>query len=331
MPELRAAVIGVGRMGRNHLQALDRLGIPVVGVCDMSPESLKLTGLPEDKCFREARPMLESFRPELVVIATTCPTHCEYTLLAVSLGARSILCEKPMAASLEQCDRMLEVCRASGVRLAINHPMRFMEIYRYPKDALEVTSMTVVAGNIGLAMNGSHYFEAFRFITGEAPEQSCAWLSPELVPNPRGPEFLDRGGSVRLTTASGKRLYLECSPDQGHGLTVTYGGRDGQIQVDELSGFSRMIRRTEADRGLPTTRYGTAAEVRQVDIEPATVIEPTMAVLRALLAGEDYPTAEEGRLAIRALVASHVSDESGHAPVSLSSPDLPRGRVFPWA
>jgi predicted dehydrogenase len=331
MPEVRAAVIGVGRMGRNHVQALTRLGIPVVGVCDTSAESLKLTELPEDRCFQDAREMLSAVRPELVVVATTCPTHAEYTLLAAGAGARHILCEKPMAASLEQCDRMLSFCAESGARLAINHPMRFMQIYQYPRKMLDVTSMTIVAGNIGLAMNGSHYFEAFRFITGEAPVLASAWLSPERVPNPRGPDFLDRGGSVRLSTASGKRLYLECSPDQGHGLTVTYGARDGQMQVDELSGFSRTIRRAEADRALPTTRYGTAAEVSQVDIEPATVVEPTMAVISALLAGEGYPTGEEGRLAIQALVASHVSDENGHQPISLSSPDLPRVRVFPWA
>ena len=82
--------------------------------------------------------------------------------------------------------------------------------------------MHVSAGNFGMAMNSIHYFEAFRFLADEAPLSVSAWFDDELLSNPRGPQFQDVSGCVRVTTSSGHRLYIDASADQGHGMQVTY-------------------------------------------------------------------------------------------------------------
>jgi hypothetical protein len=69
-------------------------------------------------------------------------------------------------------------------------------------------------------------------------------------------------------------------------------------------------------------------ETRQ--IAPADVIDPTAAVLRALLDGKNYPSGEDGRAAVATLVGAYVSNECGHQVVRLDG-DLPAQRVFPWA
>lgn len=90
---------------------------------------------------------------------------------------------------------MIAACRAVGAKLAVNHQMRFMEQYTNIKgliDAAEfggLRSMVVTAGNFGLAMNGSHYFEAFRYLTGESIAQISAWFDPSNVPNPAAPNM----------------------------------------------------------------------------------------------------------------------------------------------
>jgi predicted dehydrogenase len=53
-----------------------------------------------------------------VYIATNNSTHAEFTLQAAAAG-RHVLCEKPMANTLEECQRMIEACRANRVRLMI--------------------------------------------------------------------------------------------------------------------------------------------------------------------------------------------------------------------
>ena len=337
---MKAAVIGAGRMGRRHIQVVRELGMDLVGVCDVKAEALQLAEkeqqVPKEQQYSDVKTLLKKTRPECVIVATTAPTHCEYTCLAAENGTKYILCEKPMAVSLEECDRMITCCKKFGTALAINHQMRFMEQYIEPKKIVHseafggLSSVTVVAGNFGLAMNGAHYFEMFRYMTDEAPKEVTAWFSSASVPNPRGPQFQDRAGAVRITTASGKRFYLETSDDQGHGLQVIYAGRYGQLMVDELAGLMRWVMREEQHRSLPTTRYGMPWIESTRKIVPADVIAPSKAVLKALLEKKNYPTGEEGRLAVAALVAAYVSHESGHAAVQIDG-QLPSVRKFPWA
>ncbi len=338
---MNVVVLGVGRMGRRHIQVTREMGLDLVGICDPNQESLLLAqkeqAVPPELHYTDARTLLSEKKPQCVVIASTAPSHREYVELAANLGAKYILCEKPMATSLADCDAMIAICRKYGVRLAVNHQMRFMEQYTEPKKLLlsekfgGVSSITVVAGNFGMAMNGSHYFEMFRYMTDESPRHVSAWFSEGKVPNPRGAEFEDRAGSIRMVSNSGKRFYLETSADQGHGIQVIYAARFGQIIVDELAGKMRMVVREDQYRDLPTTRYGMPAITSESDIKPADAVAPSHAVLEALLNNADVPTGEDGRLALAALVAAYVSNENDHRSVDVEDMSAYRQRVFPWA
>jgi len=337
---IRAAIIGAGRMGRRHIQVIRDLGLNLVGICDLNPDALSLAteehGIKIDLHFTDAHHLLRKTVPECVIIATTAPTHCEYTCLAAESGAKYVLCEKPMAVSLAECDKMLEVCARHGTKLAVNHQMRFMEQYTEPKRIIEsdafggLCSITVVGGNFGMAMNGTHYFEMFRYMTDEAPAEVSAWFSPGKVPNPRGPQFEDRAGVVRLISASGKRFYMDIGADQGHGVHVIYAGPYGQLMVDELSGNVKLVTRDEKYRNLPSTRYGMSEIEKIFKIKPADAIEPSRSVLNALLNKTNFPSGEDGRMAVSVLVGAYVSNENGHRPVRIDEESLPRDRFFPW-
>jgi predicted dehydrogenase len=337
---MKIAVVGAGRMGQVHMQVVRDMNLELAGICDLNQETLATAGqrfnLDPAQQFTDLPALLQHVRPECLIISTTAPSHAAYTCAAAEAGVRFILCEKPMATSLADCDRMISACEKNGVRLAINHQMRFMDYYREAKTLIQseefgaLASITVVAGNFGLAMNGSHYFEMFRFMTGEPVEEVNAWFSDLAVPNPRGPQFEDRGGSVRAVNKNGQRLYLEMSPDQGHGLKIVYAGTHGVLVFDELSGVMQLTVREAQYRSLPTTRYGMPAieAVRQL---PPTSYDTLMPrVMHALLSGDDIPDGEQGRMVVAALVAAHVSDENAHCAVRLDS-NLPRERVFPWA
>ena len=59
-----------------------------------------------------------------VYIASPNSLHAEHTALAAQHG-KHVLCEKPMAMSLADCDRMIEACEENGVKLMIAFMMRF--------------------------------------------------------------------------------------------------------------------------------------------------------------------------------------------------------------
>jgi predicted dehydrogenase len=334
------AVIGLGRMGLRHLQAVRALGGQVVGVCDSREQALRNAadtfGIASGLLYREAESLLTDRQPDCAIIATTAPSHCTYTCLAAESGVSYVLCEKPMAVSLEQCDRMIAVCAAYGTSLAVNHQMRFMVQYQAPKrlassdDLGGLRSITIVSGNGGLGMNGTHFMEMFRYVTGEHPVELTAWFSAERVPNPRGALFEDRAGSIRAVTSSGHRFFLDASADQGHGRRVTYACSLGQVVVDEHAGSMTISHRAAEDRALPTTRYLTESVQRTVQIGAIDLTGPTTRVLQALAAAQGYPSGEDGRLAVACLVAAHLSDEQGHRPVIIGA-ELPRERTFPWA
>jgi predicted dehydrogenase len=338
---VKTVIVGTGRMGRRHIQVVRDLGLNLAGIYDMNPESISIAAeehnISPELHFTDVHQLLKQTEPECVIIATTAPTHCEYTCLAAESGAKYVLCEKPMAVSLAECDKMLEVCVHNSTELAVNHQMRFMAQYTEPKRIIKsdafggLCSVTVVGGNFGMAMNGTHYFEMFRFMTDESPVEVSAWFSPEKVANPRGAQFEDRAGAVRLASPSGKRYYMEISTDQGHGVHVIYAGPYGQLVVDELAGSMKLITRDEEYRNLPSTRYGMPAIEKTFQIEPADVIGPSRSVLNALLNKTNFPTGEDGRLAVSVLVGAYVSDENGHRPVRIDEEPLPRERVFPWA
>lgn len=338
---MKAALVGLGRMGLRHLQVMRELKLAVAGVADLQEPAREKArvdfGLPASAFFADAAKMIATLKPELVSIATTAPSHTELVCLAAKNGAKAILCEKPMAVSLAECDRMIAACEASGTRLAVNHQMRFMEQYTLLKPIVMdaafggLSSVTVIAGNFGMAMNGSHYFEMFRYMTDEMPATVAAWFSADTVPNPRGAQFQDRGGTVRLTTAKGRRFYMDASTDQGHGMAVSYAGPHGRLDVDELAGHARLVVRKLEHRDMPTTRYGMPWDTRDITIAPADSTGPTRSVLAALIAGKDFPDGKVGRMAVEVLTAAYLSNEQGGRTIDLRSGGLPRDRVFPWA
>jgi predicted dehydrogenase len=328
-------------MGRRHIHAIRAKGWEVEAIYDRSIDSLRLAsqehGLQDGRLFSDIDEMLSKCNPDLAVIATNADTHCALTCLAAARGTRFILVEKPMAVSVAECDQMIEACRQAGARLAVNHQMRFMPAYTVPKALFQdpafggVRSMTVVGGNFGFAMNGSHYFEAFRFLTDEVPVEVSAWFSPEIVPNPRGPQYQDRAGCIRAVTGSGKRLYMDVSADQGHGFSATYACRNGVITVDEMAGELVSSEREAQYRELPTTRYGMPGIRKHDSVSPPDLIETTVAVLNALVTGQHRVTGEDGRQVVELLVAAHQSADQHGAPVRLDANGVDRQRIFPWA
>lgn len=328
-------------MGMRHAAVMKQCQLRITAIADISAGACEAAGdeyaIPAENRFTSAHDLIEQTRPDLLVVATTAPDHHDLVIEAAKKGTKFILCEKPMATSLAQCEAMVRVCENKGVRLAINHQMRFMEQYTIPKSLCAseayggLSSILVSAGNFGLAMNGTHYFEMFRFLSEEEPILVSAWFSRDDVPNPRGAQFKDAAGCVRLETASGKRFYMDCSSDQGHGMYVTYNCRNGRISIDELAGTMSFAVRHVDHRSLATTRYGMPYEAGEQRITPADAIAPTRAVLTALLAGEDYPSGKDGLLAMKLLVAAHLSNERGGTPIDLRQEVLPSGRHFPIA
>jgi predicted dehydrogenase len=78
---------------------------------------------------------------DAVYIATPVNLHAEQTIAAAAAG-KHVLCEKPMAMDVAQCDRMIAACRANGVKLCVAY-------YRHFYSVIGRTMEIIESGEIG--------------------------------------------------------------------------------------------------------------------------------------------------------------------------------------
>jgi glucose-fructose oxidoreductase len=64
---------------------------------------------------------------DAVYLALPNSMHAEYTIRAARAGVH-VLCEKPMAVTVDECERMIDACREAGVKLMIAYRLHFEEL-----------------------------------------------------------------------------------------------------------------------------------------------------------------------------------------------------------
>ncbi|OYW05460.1 MAG: hypothetical protein B7X11_01915 [Acidobacteria bacterium 37-65-4] len=120
---LRIAVVGVGSLGQHHARILsDMQGVKLVGVLD--PDATR-AGEIASKYHTQAFSALEDLPPlDGVVIAAPTRLHCELASRFLERGL-GVLCEKPMATTVEECDRILAARDRGGAPLLVGHIEHF--------------------------------------------------------------------------------------------------------------------------------------------------------------------------------------------------------------
>lgn len=156
MKPVRTALIGCGKVGQIHARALR--GLPeadLVAVCDASPERAAAFATQyEARPFTDVAVMLREAGVEAVVIGTPHPLHAAPAIQAAEAGVH-ILVEKPLAASLRDCDAMLAAAHKHRVSLGVISQRRFYEPVQRMKDAID-------AGKIGKPMLGVFLMYSWR-------------------------------------------------------------------------------------------------------------------------------------------------------------------------
>ena len=123
--DIKVGVIGYGgafNMGRQHLKEMEKAGMTPVSVADLDEERLEVAreDFPGIETYTSATEMLAESDVNLVVIITPHNTHAELALECLRAG-RHVCCEKPLAITTDECDRMIEAARQNDVILSTYH------------------------------------------------------------------------------------------------------------------------------------------------------------------------------------------------------------------
>jgi predicted dehydrogenase len=159
MPRFRIAGINFAHMhmGDNLRMAYEHPDAEIAGICDEDPARMEAAArnfaIPPERIFTDYRQCLEQTHPDIVILCPATAEHAAWVERVAPYGTH-ILVEKPMAASLEEADRMIRAVGATGKTLAINWPLAW-----YPP---HVTSKRLIdEGVIGDVVE-VHYYDGNR-------------------------------------------------------------------------------------------------------------------------------------------------------------------------
>jgi predicted dehydrogenase len=124
MEKIRAAVVGVGYLGRFHAQKYALLGdCSLVGVVDVQPETAaRVAAEVHTSAYPDFRALLG--KVDAVSVVTPTPTHYDIARAFLESGAH-VLVEKPIAESTDQAERLIGAARQYGRVLQVGHLERF--------------------------------------------------------------------------------------------------------------------------------------------------------------------------------------------------------------
>ena len=143
---MRWGLIGAGDIARKRVAPAlrDAPSCELVAVSRGRPELAQsfATTFGVRRWYGRWRELLADADVESVYIATPVHLHAEQTIAAAEAG-KHVLCEKPMAMNVGECDRMLAACRASGVRLGVAY-------YRHFYPVIARVKSLIASGEIGV-------------------------------------------------------------------------------------------------------------------------------------------------------------------------------------
>lgn len=253
-PPESAATPLYGAMPRSHAAAYHRHPqTELVAVCDIRQEALDTFRAdwqdvwPDIRYYTDYRAMLAEERPDIVSVATPDHLHADFTVAATEEGARAVLCEKPIATTLADADRMIEACARHNVLLSIEHTRRWSPRFHAVREIIrsgEIGQLRSIVSSLYsrramLFRNGTHSIDMLTFFAESDPQ----WVWAELEAGfDHFTEYKGDGGhdpatdpaaSAYIHFANGVRAFFNCIKVDMPGSQFELICDGGRIEVSD--------------------------------------------------------------------------------------------------
>ncbi|MBI3857729.1 MAG: Gfo/Idh/MocA family oxidoreductase [Planctomycetes bacterium] len=336
MEPLRFALAGAGFWSSFQLAAWGEIpGVRCVAICDRDrskAEALAAArGVP--RCYTDAEEMLDREKPELLDIVTDARSHGPLVRLAARRKI-AVICQKPMAATLEECEELTALCRAEKLPFAIHENCRWQAPLRRVKELIRagaigtphrcridmISGFDVFANQPGLRAEermiladlGCHLFDLARSWFGEADRVYCRTLRvrPDIKGEDTATALLTMGGTIVTVNMAyaGTPLERECFPET---LVFVEGDR-GSLEVLPSCRIRIVTRQGTEDLHVPPPAYAWADP--KYAVVQSSMVPCLNDLARSLRAGSPAETDASDNLKTMKLVfAAYESAAGGRA------------------
>lgn len=175
----RTAVLGCGKVGATHAECFEKIGnAKLSAVCDIDAERAAAFGTKFSvPAYTDIAAMIREQKIDAVSVCTPHPLHAAQIITAAENGAH-VISEKPLAASLKDCDAAIAACKNAGVKLGVVSQRRFYPPFRRMDEAIK-------AGKIGRPI--------------AATLEVMGWRSAEYYQmDPWRGKWIEEGGGVMI-------------------------------------------------------------------------------------------------------------------------------------
>ena len=315
----RVGVVGLGSIGRIHINAWRANGITPVAFADAVPAVLKsVTDEHGGEAFDNGLALIQSGTIDIVSICTPPAFHKDLAITAAEMGL-AVICEKPLASTLADAEAITDAVVRTGALFTVGFCHRFQpEIERLKEivDSGELGSIMTfrnrfaglnagvhqtwfanpaIAGGGVLVDTRVHSIDLFRYLIGE-PEGIHAFVGTRETEY--GPKLaVDDTAVLTVKAANGTLGVIEASWRTPPGeWTVTVYGTRGTAVVD----YSGMTLRRQDTEGI----------WHEVEVETASRFDRQFAHFIACWKGdaELRVTVHDGLAANRVLEAAYAPD-----------------------
>ena len=333
----QVGIVGCGRQGTQHGRGFNLLpDTSVVAIADPDPDNLKLAlrrfsargySTAEEMYANEQLDIVDcvlpvQFNPDMVVLA------------AETSGAKGIVSEKPIAASLVDADRMVAACEANGI------PWQGGNVDRSISQLWEARAM-IEAGEIGEVLSINLYemtmqggCQGLSVAHMFAQDADIDWVTGWTNGDPFGEsddEYLGIGGYVRY--ANGVECFIHARTGAMRGLIVT--GTEGVYVTDKRHHrFYHKSDGSDADL-LSNLQYDDSKTFKPFRPHAAggyddegwlypgdRLVDSMQSIVDAITLGiEPRTSGQVQHKSFEATVAMRESARQGHAPIKLPLPD----------
>jgi predicted dehydrogenase len=212
---------------------------------------------------------------EVDVVYISSPTflHCEHTALAARYG-KHVFCEKPMAVTPEECDRMIDACEKNRVTLMVGHNMRYHKVHQSLREM--VSSGQV--GRVGIARA--------EIITSFQKNQGARFTTDQFRLNRGlggGGVLFDMGihaidvlrfvlnDEIEEVTAFSQNLFIPCNGEDTISLVLKFRkGAYGAVTTSGALPHARNGIEIYGEKGALVTDGSVWMAVRSADIHVLT-------------------------------------------------------------
>ncbi len=205
MEPLHAAIVGVGFVGRVHLEALRRLGIPVAGIAGSTPEKGQAAAraLQVPRAYADFAELLADATVDVVHVCT--PNHLHFAMASAAMRAgKHVVCEKPLALTAQESRELVRLQQETGRTFAVCFNQRYYPLCHEARARLlsgQIGQVRMVHGqflqdwlfsprvwswrldpSVGGALRtvadiGSHWLDLVEWLTGLRVTEVCADLA----------------------------------------------------------------------------------------------------------------------------------------------------------